>query len=280
MSSRYRPLPVTSRGSSRAAPARRTRCHSAPPASAGSVGEQLGGPQHRGDDVLVARAAAQVAGDRLARLLRGRRRVVAQVGGDRGEEARACRSRTAARGTPGTPAAPGPARRRAARQPSTVVTAAPSTVTANIRQERTGSPSSSTVQAPQTPCSQPTWVPVSRRSWRRTSDSSRRAGTSTSCGAPLTVNETRTVRRSRHAAAHLRPGLVGPRAPDEHVREMAAVVGAGVDVGLRLDGRVDEAAGRSPASSDGPPTRRLRSTSTGPAPDADQARTTGRRPSR
>ena len=34
-------------------------------------------------------------------------------------------------------------------------------VTANIRHERIGWPSTSTVQAPQTPCSQPTWVPVS-----------------------------------------------------------------------------------------------------------------------
>ena len=35
--------------------------------------------------------------------------------------------------------------------------------TASIRQARTGSPSQRMVQAPQTPCSQPTWVPVSCR---------------------------------------------------------------------------------------------------------------------
>ena len=63
-------------------------------------------------------------------------------------------------------------------------------VTANIRQERIGSPSTSTVQAPQTPCSQPTWVPVSRRSWRRKSDSSRRAGTDAVRGTPLTCSVT------------------------------------------------------------------------------------------
>ena len=45
-------------------------------------------------------------------------------------------------------------------RPSTVCDLVPSAWTASIRQERTGSPSSSTVQAPQTPCSQPTWVPV------------------------------------------------------------------------------------------------------------------------
>ena len=48
--------------------------------------------------------------------------------------------------------------------PSTVVISAPSALTASRRQERTGTPSSRTVQAPHTPCSQPTWVPVSWRS--------------------------------------------------------------------------------------------------------------------
>ena len=44
--------------------------------------------------------------------------------------------------------------------PSTVVSERPSACTASIRHARTGSPSSCTVQAPHTPCSQPTWVPV------------------------------------------------------------------------------------------------------------------------
>src|SRR5271154_261067 len=39
---------------------------------------------------------------------------------------------------------------------STVVTSKPSACTANIKQERTAEPSTITVQAPQTPCSQPT----------------------------------------------------------------------------------------------------------------------------
>ncbi len=136
----------------------------------------LGGAQHDGDDVLVAGAAAQVAADRLAGLLLGRVRVLRDVRGDGGEEARRAEAalqpvalaerllhrvhvRPACRG-------PRPWSPRGRRR-----------VTASSRQERTGSPSSSTVQAPQTPCSQPTWVPVSRRSWRRQSDSSRRAGT-------------------------------------------------------------------------------------------------------
>jgi hypothetical protein len=58
----------------------------------------------------------------------------------------------------------GPIPPSGARRPSIVVIAAPSRETANSRQDRIGAPSTSTVQAPQTPCSQPTWVPVSRRS--------------------------------------------------------------------------------------------------------------------
>ena len=45
--------------------------------------------------------------------------------------------------------------------PSMVCMLAPCACTASIRQDRTMSPSTRTVQAPQTPCSQPTWVPVS-----------------------------------------------------------------------------------------------------------------------
>src|SRR3990172_545268 len=47
--------------------------------------------------------------------------------------------------------------------PSTVVTSRPSTVGASTRHEFTGSPSSSTVQAPQFPCSQPNFGPVTCR---------------------------------------------------------------------------------------------------------------------
>src|SRR4051794_34162834 len=46
---------------------------------------ELGRPLHGPDDVLVAGAAAQVAGDHVDRLLVRRRGVVAQPGGDGGE---------------------------------------------------------------------------------------------------------------------------------------------------------------------------------------------------
>src|SRR5438094_221210 len=59
-------------------------------------------------------------------------------------------------------------------RPSTVRTLVPSAWTANIRQERTGWSSISTVQAPQTPCSQPRCVPVRPQSSRSASAKLRR----------------------------------------------------------------------------------------------------------
>ena len=56
-------------------------------------------------------------------------------------------------------------------KPSTVVTSHPSTCPADIRQAQTGSPSSNMVQAPQSPASHPTLVPVKPSSSRRTRDS-------------------------------------------------------------------------------------------------------------
>ncbi len=71
--------------------------------------------------------------------------------------------------------------------PSTVCRLCPSACTANIRQERTGCPSKRMVQVPQTPCSQPTWVPVRPSSWRRKSLRSMRGSTVRVYSAPLTV---------------------------------------------------------------------------------------------
>ena len=71
--------------------------------------------------------------------------------------------------------------------PSMVSTMAPSACTASIRQLRTERPSIMTLQAPQTPCSQPTWVPVRRSVWRRKSARCRRAATEAQTGLPLSV---------------------------------------------------------------------------------------------
>ena len=50
-------------------------------------------------------------------------------------------------------------------RPSIVSTRQPSAWAASIRQPRTGAPSTRTVQAPHTPCSQPTCEPVSPSSY-------------------------------------------------------------------------------------------------------------------
>ena len=75
---------------------------------------QLGRPQHRRPDVLVPGAAAQVAGDRLGRLVLGRIRVGLEVGRRSSSRTRGCRNRTGRRRSPTEPTGRGaspPARR-------------------------------------------------------------------------------------------------------------------------------------------------------------------------
>ena len=74
--------------------------------------------------------------------------------------------------------------------PSTVVTSCPSICPAATRQEQTGSPSSRTVQAPQSPASQPTLVPVNPRDSRRTLDRRSRGETEADTFLPLSENAT------------------------------------------------------------------------------------------
>ena len=61
-------------------------------------------------------------------------------------------------------------------RPSTVVISAPSAAASGSRHERRGSPSTSTVHAPQLPCWQPAFGPVMSRSSRRTSEQRRSGG--------------------------------------------------------------------------------------------------------
>ena len=86
-------------------------------------------------------------------------------------------------------------------RPSTVRICLPAACTANMRHERTGSPSISTVQAPQTPCSQPTWVPVCPQSSRMASASVRRGSTAIACARPLMMK--RDIALLAHAACSL-----------------------------------------------------------------------------
>src|SRR6266542_2505735 len=77
--------------------------------------------------------------------------------------------------------------------PSIVSTAWPLTNTVGVRHALTGSPSSSTVHAPQTPIPQRSWVPVRSSVRRRVSRSRWWFGTSSSVSRPLSVNEMRVV---------------------------------------------------------------------------------------
>src|SRR3546814_12317506 len=92
---------------------------------------------------------------------------------------------------------------------------APSACTANIRQERIGWPSNSTLQAPQTPCSQPTWVPVRPATSRRKSTSVIRALTVASYVLLLTVSRLGWRDISLHLCPQgLRPGFA--HRPPQH----------------------------------------------------------------
>jgi hypothetical protein len=73
-------------------------------------------------------------------------------------------------------------------RPSMVTTSAPSACTASMRHERTGSPFTSTVHAPHTPCSHPRWVPVSSSFSRRKSASDVRTSAAAERDAPFTVS--------------------------------------------------------------------------------------------
>src|SRR6185436_3395234 len=112
-------------------------------------------------------------------------------------------------------------------RPSIVSTERSCVCTASIKQERTISPLTRTVHAPQTPCSQPTWVPVSLRWSRRKSDRFSRGGTSASMRSPLTLSEIVTAlvtlalrrgdrdekaERTRHAPARPSPDVDAWRA--------------------------------------------------------------------
>ena len=150
----------------------------------------LDGAFDPGDDRLVAGAPAEVAAQFLADLGGGRDR-----GSPRGARRRSSgipgnRTRTGSRGRPSSPAGSGASEPSGCASPSMVVISAPSACPANIRHERAGSPSTSTVHAPHTPCSQPRWVPVSPTSSRITSLNVRRASTVTCCAVPLTVKPT------------------------------------------------------------------------------------------
>ena len=78
----------------------------------------------------------------------------------------------------------------ASASPSTVPMSAPSAWTASTVHDLVGTPSTSTVHAPQCVVSQPMWVPVSASSSRIRWTRSSRESTSRECASPLTVTVT------------------------------------------------------------------------------------------
>src|SRR5688572_32921430 len=71
-----------------------------------------------------------------------------------------------------------------------VSTERPAQSSASVRQERCGSPSTSTAQAPHSPSSQPCLVPVRPSSSRSTSSSVLYGANETSAGSPFTLRLT------------------------------------------------------------------------------------------
>ena len=130
----------------------------------------LRGVEHRADDLVITRAAAEIAGEPVAHL--GLRRVVDCVPEDfwRRSGNPACRCRIAARHAPGTSSAADAAVSPSA-MPSIVSISWPPASAPSTRQEQTSRPSSVTEQAPQSPVPQPSLLPVRPSRSRRTSSS-------------------------------------------------------------------------------------------------------------
>src|SRR5215813_2001378 len=110
--------------------------------------------------------------------------------------------------------------------PSIVVIGVPSACGANIRHARTATPSNRTVQAPQTPCSQPACAPLRPRCSRRQSSSVVRGSTSSACSVPLTVRLIRIASLSDGVGACISNGSSG-----KTDRDPATVFGRGVKIG-------------------------------------------------
>src|SRR5262245_31166495 len=133
--------------------------------------QPLGRVERRGDDILIAGATAKIAGNRDPHLLFGRVRIVAQELDERRQDARRAAAALEAvvfmEGLLQGVQVVGRGRAVVVAEwalTSTVRISWPSTCTASIRQELAERSSKRMVHAPQTPCSQPRWVPV-RPSW-------------------------------------------------------------------------------------------------------------------
>jgi hypothetical protein len=107
----------------------------------------------------------------------------------------------------------------------------PSTCTASVRQARCATPSICTVQAPHTPCSQPTWVPVAPSSWRRKSLTA--AGAACAGAAALAVEREAARMFGAVRVEHVMHGAPGGEgqghgAAAQFANQLAAQRGAGL----------------------------------------------------
>src|ERR1041385_6058923 len=94
--------------------------------------------------------------------------------------------------------------------PSTVLTRRPAHARPRARQESTGFPSTSTVQVPHSPSSQPCFVPVRPRSSRSTSSSVLWGAKATSTGSPFSSKAIFALESGIHAKRKL-DNRHGPR---------------------------------------------------------------------
>src|SRR6516225_8513339 len=111
-------------------------------------------------------------------------------------------------------------------RPSMVSTDLPEICAASVRQPRAVRPSIMTVHAPQMPCSQPRWVPVSSMSWRRKSARCWRAFTRRSAACrSKSLRSRRLPPRGGWSWGHLLRQRV-EHAAREHCRHVELGVGA------------------------------------------------------
>ena len=156
------------------------------------------------DDLAVAGAAAEHAAQRILDLAARRPRRPRAAAPAPPSACRACRCRTGPRRGRGRTVCSAASVPSPSPRPSTVSTARPATWPIATRQAQTCRPSSSTVQAPQSPASQPTLVPVRPRS-SRSAAASRVTGGPSQADRPAVQGEVDLHRReARQQAAQQR----------------------------------------------------------------------------
>ena len=196
-----------------------------------------GGVLHRLDDVLVAGAAAQVAGHAGSGSLLRSGSGSPAAAGRRASACPACRSRTAGRVPCRSLPAPRAAR-RPARRPSTVSTSAPSHCTARWVQLLTDLPSMSTVQAPQWLVSQPMCGAGEAQFLAQEVDEQRaRLDRLLDRALPLSLNADEFLRHGRGLRSAF-SGARGARPAMRALDHLAGHRGLVVDVAAQVVGRV------------------------------------------